>query len=149
MKQIPLSYYVFTYYQGLNTAQLYTDKKENQILLIYKETQSKAVAKSYMKKGFLIYEECANISPHMRRPLVIHDFATAPFWISLCMRKIWFSFLLVYLMCVLARGVSEWVEDVFSPSDNISGLEAGISVAVNVLEVKKYVSNKGWGVASC
>jgi hypothetical protein len=53
------------------------------------------------------------------------------------------------VMCLLARGVSEWVEDDFSPSVNISDLEAGISVAVNVLEVKKYVSNKGWGVASC
>ncbi len=28
----------------------------------------------------------------MRRPLVIYDFATAPFLISLNMRKIWFSF---------------------------------------------------------
>ncbi len=35
----------------------YTDKKENQIVLIYKEIQSGAVAKSYMRKGFLIYEE--------------------------------------------------------------------------------------------
>jgi hypothetical protein len=34
----------------------YTDKK-NQILLIYKEIQSGAVAKSNMRKGFLIYEE--------------------------------------------------------------------------------------------
>jgi hypothetical protein len=32
----------------------------------------------------------------MRRPLVIYDFATAPFWISLYMRKILFSFLSVY-----------------------------------------------------
>jgi hypothetical protein len=37
--------------------------------------------------------KCANISPDMRRPLVI---ATAPFWISLCMRKILFSFLSVH-----------------------------------------------------
>jgi hypothetical protein len=28
----------------------------------------------------------------MRRPLVIYDFATAPFWISLYMRTILFSF---------------------------------------------------------
>ncbi len=35
----------------------YTDKKENQIFLIYREIQSGAVAKSYMRKGFLIYEE--------------------------------------------------------------------------------------------
>ncbi len=46
----------------------YTDKKENQIFLIYKEIQSGAVAKSNMRKGFLIYEEIANISPYMRRP---------------------------------------------------------------------------------
>jgi hypothetical protein len=37
---------------------LYTDKKENKIFLIYKEIQSGgAGAKSYMRKGFLIYEE--------------------------------------------------------------------------------------------
>jgi hypothetical protein len=36
----------------------YTDKKENQIFLIYKEIQSGgAVAKSYMRKGHIIYEE--------------------------------------------------------------------------------------------
>ncbi len=40
----------------------YPDKKENQIFLIYREIQSGAVAKSYMRKGFLtapllIYEE--------------------------------------------------------------------------------------------
>jgi hypothetical protein len=33
---------------------LYSDKNENKIFLIYKEIQSGAVAKSYMKKGFLI-----------------------------------------------------------------------------------------------
>jgi hypothetical protein len=36
-------------------------KKENQIFLIYKETQSGAVAKSYMRKGFQIYEEFLNL----------------------------------------------------------------------------------------
>jgi hypothetical protein len=37
---------------------MYTDKKENNIFLIYnKEIQMGAVAKSYMKKGFLLYEE--------------------------------------------------------------------------------------------
>ena len=50
-----------------------------------------------MRYGFLILymKKCANISPYMRRPLVIYDFATAPLWISLYMRKIWF-FLSVY-----------------------------------------------------
>jgi hypothetical protein len=36
---------------------VYTDKKENQIFLINKEIQNVAVAKSYMRKGFLTYEE--------------------------------------------------------------------------------------------
>jgi hypothetical protein len=43
----------------------YTDKKEKKIFLIYiyKEIQSGAVAKSYLRKGFLIYmRKCANIS---------------------------------------------------------------------------------------
>jgi hypothetical protein len=35
----------------------HTDKQEKKIYLIYKEIQSGAVAKSYMRKGFLIYEE--------------------------------------------------------------------------------------------
>jgi hypothetical protein len=51
---------------------LYTNRKENQVFLMYKETQSGAVAKSNMRK-------CANISPYMRRLLVIYDFATSPF----------------------------------------------------------------------
>jgi hypothetical protein len=64
---------------GTNT--LYTDIKANQIFLRYKEIQSGAVAKSYMRKGFLILymRKCTNISPFMRRPLVIYDFAIAPF----------------------------------------------------------------------
>ncbi len=41
----------------------YTDKKENQIFLIYKEIQSGAVAKSYMRKGFLIDKEMHKYFP--------------------------------------------------------------------------------------
>jgi hypothetical protein len=40
-----------------------TDKKENQIFLIYREIQSGAVAKSYMRKGFLINEEMSKYFP--------------------------------------------------------------------------------------
>jgi hypothetical protein len=49
----------------------YTDKKENQILLICKEIQNGAVAKSHMSNGLLIYGE---IFAHF----LIYDFATAP-----------------------------------------------------------------------
>ncbi len=41
----------------------YTDKKENLIFLIYKEIQSGAVAKSYMRKGLLIYEKMRKYFP--------------------------------------------------------------------------------------
>ncbi len=52
----------------------------------------------YMRKGFLIYEEMRKylVIYSMRRLLVIYDFATAPFRISIYMRKIFFSFLSVY-----------------------------------------------------
>jgi hypothetical protein len=54
------------------------DKKENKIFLIlqYKEIQMGSGAKSYMRKGLLIYEEFTNLSPYMRRPLVIYDLGT-------------------------------------------------------------------------
>jgi ribosomal protein S17 len=41
----------------------HTDKKENHIFLIYKEIHSGAVAKSNMRKGFLIYEEMRKYFP--------------------------------------------------------------------------------------
>jgi hypothetical protein len=58
-----------------------TDKKENQIFLIYKEIQSGAVAKSYMRKGFLIYEEMRKYFPIYEEAVshTVYDFATAPF----------------------------------------------------------------------
>jgi hypothetical protein len=40
-----------------------TDKKENKIFLIYREFQSGAVAKSYMRKGFLVNEEMLKYFP--------------------------------------------------------------------------------------
>jgi hypothetical protein len=39
------------------TEELYTEKKENQIFLIFKEIQNGAVAKSYMTDSLLIYGE--------------------------------------------------------------------------------------------
>jgi hypothetical protein len=48
----------------------YTDKKENLIFHIYREIQSGAVAKAYLRKGFLIYEE-------MRKYFPIYDEAVS------------------------------------------------------------------------
>jgi hypothetical protein len=42
---------------------LYTVKKEKKIFLIYKEIQSGAVAKSSMRKGFLIYKKMRKYFP--------------------------------------------------------------------------------------
>ncbi len=50
----------------------YTDKKENKIFPIYREIQMGSGAKSYMTKGFLIYEEMHKYFDHMRRSLVMH-----------------------------------------------------------------------------
>jgi hypothetical protein len=47
-----------------------TDKKENQIFLIYDEIQNGGVEKSYMRKGFLIYE-------NMRKYLTINEEAVS------------------------------------------------------------------------
>jgi hypothetical protein len=41
----------------------YTDKKENKFFLTYQEIQSGAVAKSYMRKGFQIYEKISKYFP--------------------------------------------------------------------------------------
>ncbi len=81
----------------------HTDKKENKIFLKYKQIQGGAVIyeetlpNTYMRK-------CANI-----RPLFIYDFATAPFWISLYMRKMWISFLSVHvLLCFWLHGLWDY-----------------------------------------
>ncbi len=53
-----------------------------------------AAAKSYMSKGFHIYEEIRKylVIYCMRRSLVIYDFATAPFWIPYKYEKYFFFF---------------------------------------------------------
>ncbi len=45
--------------------------------------------------------KCANI--YIRRPLVIYDFATDPFSVSLYMRKIWFYFFISELYIIQAN----------------------------------------------
>jgi hypothetical protein len=58
----------------------YTDKKENLIILIYKEIQNGAVAKSYMTNGLLINGEIFGhfLIQYFKKPFLIYDFATAP-----------------------------------------------------------------------
>jgi hypothetical protein len=56
----------------------HTDKKENLIFLIYEEIQMGSVAKAYMRKGFLVYEE-------MRKYLTITEEAVSH--LCLCNRS--------------------------------------------------------------
>jgi hypothetical protein len=44
---------------------VYTDKKENKVFLIYKEIQMGSGAKSYLRKGFLIYEVMHKFFPNI------------------------------------------------------------------------------------
>jgi hypothetical protein len=48
---------------------LHTDKKENQFFSQYKEIQSGAVAKSYMRKGFPIYQEMGKYFPKYKEAI--------------------------------------------------------------------------------
>ncbi len=59
---------------------LYTDKKENQIFLIYKEIQNGTVAKSYMTNDLLIYGKIFShfLIYSIRKPFYIYDFTTSP-----------------------------------------------------------------------
>jgi hypothetical protein len=60
----------------------YTDKKENKSFLIYKEFRAVgAVAKSCMRKGFLIYDEMLKYLTIFEEAVshTEYDFATAPF----------------------------------------------------------------------
>ncbi len=52
----------------VNTASGYTDKKKKKNFLIYREIKMGSGAKSYMRKGFLIYEEMHKYFHHIRRP---------------------------------------------------------------------------------
>ncbi len=79
-------------------ATVHTDKKGNQIFLIYKEIQTGSGVKSYMTNGFLIYmtRYLCN-SSYIRKPFLMYDFAPASLYVS----KIFFSFLSVqyYQQC--------------------------------------------------
>jgi hypothetical protein len=50
-------------------------KKKKIFSIIYKEIQNRAVAKSYMTNGLLIYGEI--FASYFRKPFLIYDFATA------------------------------------------------------------------------
>jgi hypothetical protein len=42
---------------------------------------------------YMVLKKYLRISSYIRKPFLIYEFATAPFWISLYIRKIWFFFI--------------------------------------------------------
>jgi hypothetical protein len=83
----------------------YTDKKENKIFLIYREIQSGAVAKSYMRKGFLIYEE-------MRKYFHIYEQVVSHIWLGNCSTLnflIYEENLIFFFISVLTPDRSMWL----------------------------------------
>jgi hypothetical protein len=74
----------------------YTDKKEKKIFFIYKKIQNGAIAKSYMRKGFLINEEMRKyLVIYEENVIVIYDLQPLKFWISLYI-MIFFFYRLLY-----------------------------------------------------
>ncbi len=73
---------------------LLTDKKN---LFIYKENQMGSGAKSYMRKGFLVWGNAQIFSPYLRRSLVIYDFAPDPSEFP----YIWGKFYFLFYQCSL------------------------------------------------
>ncbi len=81
------------------------------IFLIYKEIHMGSVAKSYLRKGFLIYEE-------MLKYLVIYEKAVSHIWLWNCSRlnfliyeEYLFSFLSVYYVDTVLRGIRSKICD--------------------------------------
>ncbi len=75
--QMQMQRYSIMKRRNLKWANSHTDKKEIQIFLIYKEIQSGAVAKSYVRKGFLLYEE-------RRKYFPIYEEAVSHIWLCNC-----------------------------------------------------------------
>ncbi len=77
----------------------YTDKKRNEIFLIYLWYSDGISCIVIYEEGLphIQYGEIRNyLTTYTRRPFLIYDFATDPIWSSLYMRKIFFSFLSVW-----------------------------------------------------
>jgi hypothetical protein len=58
---------------------MYIVKKEKEIFLIFEEIHKGSGAKSYMQKGFLIYEDMLKYLAIYEEAVSHHDFALDPF----------------------------------------------------------------------
>jgi hypothetical protein len=119
----------------------HTDKKENKTFLIYKEIQMGSGTKSYMRKGFLIYEEMRNFSPYMRRPLVIYDFAPDPSEFPYILGKFYF----IFYQCTTRLRERGWGGG--SNSDDGTYTVYCMCYVLSPFETEPYFS-VGWGLSS-
>jgi hypothetical protein len=60
----------------------YTDKNKIKLSSYIKKFRVEQLQSYIWGRASYYMRKCANISPYMRRSLVIYNFATAPFWIS-------------------------------------------------------------------
>ncbi len=93
----------------------HTEKKENQIFLIYKGSQKSHIrltASTNMVKYL-------RISSYIRKPFLIYDFATDLTWISLYMMKISLSFLSVHAVSFLWAHKSDFLCSVLAVRENL------------------------------
>ncbi len=104
----------------------YTDKKENQIFLIYKEIQSGAVAKSYMTNGLLIYGEI--FAHFFKFPHILGSPSSIFFFISVVYRFYkwkWLSFEVT--VKILSNLQNKWGQVSSSLNLHVFELEKAVS----------------------
>jgi hypothetical protein len=75
----------------------YIDKKEYKLFLIYKEIHGSGCKVIQYMKGFRVYEEMRKYLVIYEEAVVIYNFATAPFWISLYIYEENFVFVALYI----------------------------------------------------
>ncbi len=73
----------------------YTDKNKFSSYTCIRKFRVEQLQSHIWRTASLYMGKYLRISSYIRKPFLIHDFATAPLWISLYMRKIWFNFLLI------------------------------------------------------
>ncbi len=120
----------YDYCLSLPTSLLYTDKKKKQKSSSYLrksrrerlQSHTGLTATSYMTKYL-------RISSYIRKHFLIYDFATAPLYISLYMRKILLSFLSVY--CKVGTIIQIKHRQVWRIRDKPNNTQGGCAVALN------------------
>jgi hypothetical protein len=100
-----------------------TDRKDYKIFLIHKKIQMGAVAKSYMRKGFLIYEE-------MHKYLVIYEEAVSHLWLFNRSLK---DFLIMRIFFLFFISGNKFILELLSNTPNKTYVS---------LVIKKYLTHK-------